>query len=151
MHRFILMAALVVSVGAHGSDRPTGQPFASRSEVIAANGMAATSQPLATQAAIEILRAGGSAIDAAIAANAVLGLVEPTGCGIGGDLFAIVWDAENEELTGLNASGRSPKSLSLDYFREREMEEIPYLGPLSVSVSTRPLLPVSRAHASVSS
>ena len=87
-----------------------------------------------TQAALDILKAGGSAIDAAIAANAVLGLAEPTGCGIGGDLFAIVWDAENKELTGLNASGRSPKSLTLDYFRERDLDEIPYLGPLSVSV-----------------
>ncbi len=119
---------------ASGFDRLTGQPFASRSEVIAANGMAATSQPLATQTALDVLKAGGSAIDAAIAANAVLGLVEPTGCGIGGDLFAIVWDAEKQELTGLNASGRSPQSLSLDYFREREMDEIPYLGPLTVSV-----------------
>ncbi len=128
----VLMASLISN--AHGYDRHTGQPFASRSEVIAANGMAATSQPLATQAALEVLKAGGNAIDAAIAANAVLGLVEPTGCGIGGDLFAIVWDAENEELTGLNASGRSPKSLTLDYFRERELDEIPYLGPLSVSV-----------------
>lgn len=131
---FLFASALVLSMSAQGYDRPTGQPFASRSEVIGANGMAATSQPLATQAAIEILKAGGSAIDAAIAANAVLGLMEPTGCGIGGDLFAIVWDAEKRELTGLNASGRSPKSLTLDYFREREMDEIPYLGPLSVSV-----------------
>ena len=126
---------LMASAGtASGFDRPTGQPFASRSEVIATNGMAATSQPLATQAALDVLKAGGSAVDAAIAANAVLGLVEPTGCGIGGDLFAIVWDAEKQELTGLNASGRSPKSLTLDYFRERELDEIPYLGPLSVSV-----------------
>ena len=128
----VLMASLISN--AHGYDRHTGQPFASRSEVIAANGMAATSQPLATQVALDVLKAGGNAIDAAIAANAVLGLVEPTGCGIGGDLFAIVWDAEKEELTGLNASGRSPKSLTLDYFRERELEEVPYLGPLSVSV-----------------
>ncbi|MDX1481137.1 MAG: gamma-glutamyltransferase, partial [Woeseiaceae bacterium] len=128
--------ALVASIvgNAQGYDRLTGQPFASRSEVIAANGMAATSQPLATQAALDILKAGGSAVDAAIAANAVLGLVEPTGCGIGGDLFAIVWDADKGELTGLNASGRSPESLTLDYFREREMTEVPYLGPLSVSV-----------------
>lgn len=135
MHRLALIAvAVVVSATAHGYDRLTGQPFASRSEVIAANGMAATSQPLATQAALDILKAGGSAIDAAIGANAVLGLVEPTGCGVGGDLFAIVWDADKEELAGLNASGRSPGALTLDYFREREMEEIPYLGPLSVSV-----------------
>jgi gamma-glutamyltranspeptidase/glutathione hydrolase len=137
MIRPILFAAVLmtsVAGNSFGYDRLTGEPFASRSEVIAVNGMAATSQPLATQAALDILKAGGSAIDAAIAANAVLGLVEPTGCGIGGDLFAIVWDAELRELTGLNASGRSPKSLTLDYFREREMEQIPYLGPLSVSV-----------------
>ena len=128
----LLMAS--VATNSHGYDRTVGKPFASRSEVIAANGMAATSQPLATQVALDILKAGGNAFDAAIAANAVLGLVEPTGCGIGGDLFAIVWDAENEGLTGLNASGRSPKSLTLDYFRERELDEVPYLGPLSVSV-----------------
>ncbi|MEM7502684.1 MAG: gamma-glutamyltransferase [Pseudomonadota bacterium] len=137
MSRLKLLGVLLmtsVATPSFGYDRHTGQPFASRSEVIAANGMAATSQPLATQAALEILRAGGNAIDAAIAANAVLGLVEPTGCGIGGDLFAIVWDADKEELTGLNASGRSPQSLTLDHFRERELEEIPYLGPLSVSV-----------------
>ncbi len=137
MSRLKLLGMLLmtsVATPSFGYDRHTGQPFASRSEVIAANGMAATSQPLATQAALEILRAGGNAIDAAIAANAVLGLVEPTGCGIGGDLFAIVWDADKEELTGLNASGRSPQSLTLDHFRERGLDEIPYLGPLSVSV-----------------
>ncbi len=79
--------------------------------------MAATSQPLATQAAVEILRSGGSAVDAAIAANAVLALVEPTGCGLGGDLFAIVWDAGGERLHGLNGSGRSPRSLGIEHFR----------------------------------
>lgn len=131
-----LLLALVASMTtqAQGYDRLTGEPFASRSEVIAANGMAATSQPLATQVALDILKAGGSAVDAAIAANATLGLMEPTGSGIGGDLFAIVWDAENEELTGLNASGRSPKSLTLQYFRDQQLKEIPYLGPLPVSV-----------------
>ena len=115
-------------------DRITGKTFATRSEVIAQNGMAATSQPLATQVALDILKKGGSAIDAAIAANAVLGLVEPTGNGMGGDLFAIVWDANKEELTALNASGRSPKSLSLDYFHENNMTKIPSHGPLPVSV-----------------
>ena len=117
-----------------GQDRITGKPFATRSEVIAQNGMAATSQPLATMVAIDILKQGGNAMDAAIAANAMLGLVEPTGCGIGGDLFAIIWDSETEKLYGLNASGRSPMSLTLDYFLEQGIENIPALGPLPVTV-----------------
>jgi gamma-glutamyltranspeptidase/glutathione hydrolase len=123
-----------MTAAAQGFDRPVGEPFASRSEVIARNGMAATSQPLATQIALDILKKGGSAVDAAIAANAALGLMEPTGCGIGGDLFAIVWDARKKELTGLNASGRSPQSLTLQHFRDLGMQSIPYLGPLTVSV-----------------
>ena len=100
---------LFVSHFANGYDRITGKPFASRSEVIAQNGMVATSQPLATQVALDILKQGGNAIDAAIAANAMLGLVEPTGSGVGGDLFAMVWYAEENKLYGLNASGRSPR------------------------------------------
>ena len=115
-------------------DRITGRDFATRSEVIAQNGMAATSQPLATQAALDILKKGGNAIDAAIAANAVLGVVEPTGCGIGGDLFAIIWSAEKGKLYGLNASGRSPRSLKLEYFKNNGYESIPSFGPLPVSV-----------------
>lgn len=115
-------------------DRVTGHDFATRSEVIARNGMAATSHPLATQVALDILKRGGSAVDAAIAANAVLGLVEPTGCGIGGDLFALIWSAEKNKLYGLNASGRSPRSLRLEYFRENEYEFIPAYGALPVSV-----------------
>jgi len=131
----ILMGLMVsFTAAAQGFDRPVGRPHASRSEVIAIQGMAATSQPLATQVALDVLKAGGSAVDAAIAANATLGLMEPTGCGIGGDLFAIVWDADAGELTGLNASGRSPQSLTLQHFRDLGMESIPYLGPLSVSV-----------------
>ncbi len=119
---------------AAASDRITGHHFATRSEAMAPNAMAATSQPLATQVALDVMQEGGNAIDAAIAANAVLGLVEPTGNGIGGDLFAIVWDAESEKLYGLNASGRSPKSLSLKYFKENGYESIPPRGVLPLSV-----------------
>ena len=125
---------LIVLYPLSAQDRVTGLPFATRSEVIAQYGMACTSQPLATQVALDILKAGGNAIDAAIAANAVLGLVEPTGNGIGGDLFAIVWDAKTQKLCGLNASGRSPYDLSFDYFKKNGITRIPALGPLPVSV-----------------
>ena len=102
---------------------------------MAVQGMAATSHPLATQIAVDTLKKGGTAADGAIAANAALGLMEPTGCGIGGDLFAIHFDAGTKELTGLNASGRSPMGLSLDYLRRTcSAEGIPSYGPLSVSV-----------------
>ena len=117
-----------------GYDRVSGGAHASRSEVIATHGMAATSQPLATQIALDILKAGGSAVDAAIAANAALGLMEPTGNGVGGDLFAIIWDADKQELVGLNASGRAPALMTLEYFRDKEMKSIPPFGPLPVSV-----------------
>ncbi|MEM6264110.1 MAG: gamma-glutamyltransferase [Bacteroidota bacterium] len=115
-------------------DRLTGHPFATRSEVYAQHGMVATSQPLATQVALDVLKQGGSAVDAAIAANAVLGLMEPTGNGIGGDIFAIVWDAKAKKLHGLNGSGRSPYSLTLEMLKEKGLEKIPALGPLPVSV-----------------
>lgn len=129
-------ALLIASSGVRlvGQDRITGQPFATRSEVIAAQGMAATSQPLATQIAIDVLKSGGSAVDAAIAANAALGLMEPTGCGMGGDLFAIVWDNDSQRLYGLNASGRSPQALTLEEFQKRGLEKIPAYGPLPVTV-----------------
>ena len=117
-----------------GFDRITGEPFASRSEVIGSNGMVATSHPLATQIGLDILKSGGNAVDAAIAANAALGLMEPTGNGIGGDLFAIVWDAKTKKLYGLNASGPAPQSLSIEYFKENNLEKIPAYGPLPVSV-----------------
>jgi len=135
MRRLLSLISLLMVLGhVFTQDRITGESFATRSEVIAQYGMACTSQPLATQVALDILKAGGNAIDAAIAANAVLGLVEPTGNGIGGDLFAIVWDAETGKLYGLNASGRSPRSLTLDYFTENGFENIPAYGPLPVSV-----------------
>ncbi|MBO0341001.1 gamma-glutamyltransferase [Flagellimonas profundi] len=129
---FIAMVFLGGMVNAQ--DRLTGETFTTRSEILAQNGMAATSQPLATQVALDILKKGGSAIDAAIAANAVLGLVEPASCGIGGDVFAIVWSAEEQKLYGLNGSGRAPQSLSIDYFMEKGMKYVPLYGPLPVSV-----------------
>jgi gamma-glutamyltranspeptidase/glutathione hydrolase len=115
-------------------DRPTERSFTTRSPAVGKHGMAATSQPLATQAAIEILQAGGNAIDAAIAADAVLGVTEPMSCGLGGDLFAIVWDAKSKKLYGLNASGRSPRGLTLEEFKRRSLKFIPSHGPLCVSV-----------------
>ena len=108
--------------------------FSTRSEVISQNGMVATSHPLASQIGIDILQNGGNAIDAAIAANAALGLMEPTGNGIGGDLFAIVWIEKEKKLYGLNASGRSPENLTLEYFKENNFKSIPAYGPLPVSV-----------------
>ena len=108
--------------------------FSTRSEVISQNGMVATSHPLASQIGVDILQNGGNAIDAAIAANAALGLMEPTGNGIGGDLFAIVWIENEKKLYGLNASGRSPEGLSLEYFKENDFKSIPAYGPLPVSV-----------------
>ena len=133
MKNFIFIT-LLAACQLHSQDRITGELFATRSEVIAQNGMVASSHPLATQIGIEILKNGGNAIDAAIAVNAALGLMEPTGCGIGGDLFAIVWDPKTKKLHGLNASGPSPQSLSLDYFLENDYEGIPFYGVLPVSV-----------------
>jgi len=134
MKYFCLLCLFITSLTLSAQDRLTGSIYATRSEVIAQQGMAATSQPLATQVALDILKKGGHAVDAAIAANATLGLMEPTGNGMGGDLFAIVWDAEEEKLFGLNASGRSPYDLTLEYFIENGFEKIPALGALPVSV-----------------
>lgn len=133
MKKILFVLCSVGVVFGYAQDRVTGKTFATRSEIIAPNGMAATSQPLATQVAIDILKKGGSAVDAAIAANAALGLMEPQMCGIGGDLFAIVWDTKTQKLYGLNASGRSPKSLTREYLVEKGMTRMPYLGPLAIS------------------
>ncbi|NBC01854.1 MAG: gamma-glutamyltransferase [Bacteroidetes bacterium] len=138
----MLSALLVVSAAlpaptAAQIDRSNEQ-FVTRSEVIAAEGMVATSQPLATQVGLDVLRRGGNAMDAAIAANAATGLMEPTGNGIGGDLFAIIWHAETETLYGLNASGRSPQGLSyeqlLEVLDEKDADSIPAYDLLSISV-----------------
>ncbi|WP_173012445.1 gamma-glutamyltransferase [Niveispirillum sp. SYP-B3756] len=133
----LAVAAEAVSIPQPGrGDRLVGANFAGRSEVIARNGAAATSQPLATQVAIAILQQGGSAVDAAIAANATLGLMEPTGSGMGGDLFALVWDPKTNKVHGLNASGRAPKGQSLEALTQRlgPGKPIPSHGSLSVTV-----------------
>lgn len=129
-----LLLLLIFPISIFAQDRPSGKLWATRSEVIAQNGMACTSHPLSTQAALDVLKAGGNAIDAAIAANAMEGVVEPHVNGMGGDLFAIVWDAKTKKLYGLNGSGRSPKSLTLDEFKKRGLKHIPSTGPLPVSV-----------------
>src|SRR6516164_9335350 len=118
-----------------GADRPpipAGQ--SGRSVVMAPEGMVCCAHPLATQIALDVLKRGGNAVDAAIAANAALGLMEPMSCGVGGDLFAIVWDAKTKKLYGLNASGRSPYRATRQLFAERGLTEIPTTGPLSWSV-----------------
>ena len=134
MRHFLLVIILFTGINSSAQDRINGSNFVTRSEVLAQNGMVATSHPLATQIGLDILKGGGNAIDAAIAANAALGLMEPTGSGIGGDLFAIIWDAETQQLYGLNASGRSPEKLTLDYFKKNGYTKIPSYGPLPVSV-----------------
>ncbi len=131
----ILAAALgLLYLQLPGGDRLTGRMFAGRSEVISRNGMVAASQPLAAQIGIDILKKGGSAVDAAIAVNAALGLMEPSGAGIGGDLFAIVWDSKAGKLFGLNASGPAPAAVSLAYFHEKGIVRMPEKGPLPWTV-----------------
>jgi gamma-glutamyltranspeptidase/glutathione hydrolase len=115
-------------------DRPTGKMLASRSETIAKSGMVCAAQPLAVEIGVDILKAGGSAVDAAIAVNAALGLMEPVSCGVGGDLFAIVWDAKTQKLYGLNASGRSPYLLTIDEVKKRGLSSMPYTGAVPQTV-----------------
>ncbi len=119
----------------HAGDRPSGASFASRSPALGLNGAAGTAHPLATQTAIEMLKRGGSAVDAAVAANAVLGFVEPVSSGLGGDCFAFVWDPKAGKLMGMASSGRSPKALSLATVRAHAVNgHIPALGAVTVSV-----------------
>ena len=133
-HYILIVAFGGFTMTLNGYDRITGEAFASRSEVIGQNGMVATSHPLATQIGLDILKQGGTAIDAAIAANIALGLMEPTGNGIGGDLFAIVWDSKTQKLHGLNASGPAPRNITIDYFVKQGLKKIPPYGPLPVTV-----------------
>src|SRR5499427_9030656 len=143
MRKYILSistsALFIVAIATNGQiDRITGKNFATRSEVLARHGMVCTSVPLATQVGIEILKKGGSAVDAAIAANATLGLTEPVSNGIGGDLFAIVYSAKENKLYGINGSGRSPLGLSYDQMKAElvklHRDTIPPTGMLPISV-----------------
>jgi gamma-glutamyltranspeptidase/glutathione hydrolase len=138
LHLLLFFICAMTMEGGYAGPRPSGSLIPTRSEVIATHGMAATSHPLASQVALDVLKRGGTAVDAAIAANATIGLMEPTGNGVGGDLFAIVWDAKTQKLYGLNGSGRSPKSLTLAKLREElrklNSKTIPPRGPLPVSV-----------------
>jgi gamma-glutamyltranspeptidase/glutathione hydrolase len=122
------------AAAAPGFDRPTGPPHQARSVVVARHGIVATSHPLAAEAGLDILKAGGNAADAAIAVNAMLGVVEPMSCGIGGDMFAIYWDNASGKLYGLNASGRSPLKISRQLFADRQIDQIPLEGLLSWSI-----------------
>ena len=132
--RLVCALALFFATTVSAQDRPTGKTFATRAVVMARHGMVCTSHPLSSQAALDVLQAGGNAIDAAIAANAMEGVVEPHMNGIGGDLFALVWEAKTKKLYGLNASGRSPYALTLQTFRDRGLTHVPSYGPLPVSV-----------------
>jgi gamma-glutamyltranspeptidase/glutathione hydrolase len=137
-HCAMALAFALVFVGAPGAqapgDRPATNPRSTRSVVLARNGLVATSQPLASAAGLQVLQEGGNAIDAAVTAAAVLAVVEPTMTGIGGDLFALVWDAKTRSLHALNASGRSGHAATAQVFNDRGLKEVPSGGPLSVTV-----------------
>src|SRR5512145_2468810 len=131
------MAVLVMiepGLGQAPGDRPAANPRATRSVVLAKNGMIATSQPLASAAGLAVLQQGGNAIDAAVTAAAVLSVVEPTMNGVGGDLFALVYDPKTKRVRALNASGRAPAAATIEEFKRRNLTSIPYRGELAVSV-----------------
>src|SRR5262245_57612620 len=130
---FVALAALLVNAQGPG-DRPAPNPRATRSMVLGTNGMIATSQPLASAAGLKVLQDGGNAIDAAITAAGVLAVVEPMMNGIGGDLFAIVYDAKSRTMRALNASGRSGYAATPDAFATRKLSQIPSTGVYSVTV-----------------
>jgi len=139
--RFAVVCLLVIAcfgISFGQIDRITGKPFATRSEVLARHGMVCTSVPAATQVGLDILKRGGNAVDAAIAANATLGLMEPVSNGIGGDLFAIVYSAKENKLYGINGSGRSPLGLSYEQMKaeldQLHRKTIPPRGMLPISV-----------------
>jgi len=128
------MFLLVVSGIVMAADRPVGHSFATRSVVHARHGMVAAAHPLAVEIGLDVLKDGGSAVDAAIAVNAALGFMEPVSCGLGGDLFAMVWDPETETLHGLNASGRAPRALTADKVPAEPDGTIPVYSPYAWTV-----------------
>jgi gamma-glutamyltranspeptidase/glutathione hydrolase len=130
------VAMVLATAYAGAVDRRVDNPYQVRSEVFARHAMAATSHPIATQVALDVLRDGGTAVDAAIAANAFIGFAEPTGNGIGGDLFVLIWDAGERELHALNASGRAPALATIDAVRAagHDGDTMPPFGPLPVTV-----------------
>jgi len=135
MRRFLVVAPLVVATSvALAADRPEGRAFATRSVTYARHGMVGAAHPLAVEIGLDVLKAGGSAVDAAIATNAALGFLEPVSCGLGGDLFAMVWDPETETLYGLNASGRAPAELTIDKVPAEADGTIPVYSPYSWTV-----------------
>ncbi len=136
MRSIVFVNSFVLLIAASSAaDRPTPLPGqAHRSEAMAVNGMVCTSHPLAAQIGLDVLKSGGNAIDAAVATSAAMGLMEPTSCGMGGDLFAIVWDARTQKLYGLNASGPAPRRATRKVFEDQNLDAIPLQGPLSWSV-----------------
>ena len=135
MRRVLVFSLLIVATSlTFAADRPEGRAFATRSVTYARHGMVGAAHPLAVQVGLDVLKAGGSAVDAAIAVNAALGFLEPTANGLGGDLFAMVWDPETEKLYGLNASGRAPAALTIDKVPAEENGTIPVYSPYSWTV-----------------
>ena len=127
LHILIVCLSVLSPIAVHAQTR-------SRSVTVANNGIVATSHPIAAQVGLDVLKSGGNAVDAAIATSAAMGLMEPMSCGIGGDLFAIVWDAKTQKIYGLNANGRAPLKATRQLFKDRSLDEIPTTGPLSWSI-----------------
>jgi gamma-glutamyltranspeptidase/glutathione hydrolase len=137
MSRYFFAVSLLAAITCllPAADRSAPAPFKSgRSVTIAPNGIVAASHPMAAQIGLDVMKKGGNAVDAAIATSAAMGLMEPMSCGIGGDLFAIVWDAKSKKLYGLNANGRAPLKATRQLFKDKGLKEIPERGPLSWSV-----------------
>ena len=136
MRRSVIVWLCIIAIGvaAEAADRPEGRMDATRSVVYAKNAMVAAAHPVAVQIGVDILKRGGSAVDAAIAVNAALAFMEPTSCGLGGDLFAMVWDPANQKLAGLNASGRAPAGLTRDKVPASADGTIPEFTPYTWTV-----------------